>query len=90
MSNWVTDLAKTVNEVPNLKEKILHPEGQLENTLIAERFREKFPDLLPEVYDPDAFQFRATVTERAVSSQFYFATGLFDRNGKKVSYIRLY
>jgi multiple inositol-polyphosphate phosphatase/2,3-bisphosphoglycerate 3-phosphatase len=52
--------------------------------LIAERFREKFPDLLPEFYNPDDFKFRATKTERAVQSAFYFATGLFDRKGKKI------
>ena len=86
LSAWVSDLAGTVNEVENLNEKFLHPEGHLENILIGERFREKFPKLLPENYDPDSFQFRATSTERAATSQFYFATGLFDRKGEQLEF----
>ena len=63
--------------------KKLHPEGEKELTLMAERFADKFPNLLKQNYDPNKFHFRATATQRAERSAFFFATGLFDR---KVAY----
>jgi len=81
LSGWVSKLVQNLAEVEDLKEKYLHPEGEVEHVLIAERFRSKVPDLLPKSYNPEDFKFRATKTERAIKSQFYFATGLFDRKG---------
>ena len=46
---------------------------------MAERFAEKFPSLLKQPYDPKNYLFRATNTQRAKQSAFFFATGLFDR-----------
>ena len=63
--------------------KRLHAEGEKELTLMAERFADNFPNLLKQKYDPNKFHFRATATERAEQSAFFFATGLFDR---KVAY----
>ena len=59
--------------------KNLHAEGEKELLLLAERFQEKFPKILSSDYHPEDFYFRATNTERAQKSQFYFATGLFGR-----------
>ena len=81
LADWVSRLVQNLSEVENLEEKILHPEGELEHILIAERFRSKFPDLLPDFYNQADLKFRATKTERAIKSQFYFAIGLFDRKG---------
>ena len=59
--------------------KNLHAEGERELLLMAERFAEKFPSLLKQRYDPKNYLFRATNTQRAKQSAFFFATGLFDR-----------
>jgi multiple inositol-polyphosphate phosphatase/2,3-bisphosphoglycerate 3-phosphatase len=59
--------------------KNLHPEGEKELLLMAERFQERFPYLLTGDYHEESFKFRATNTQRAQQSQFYFATGLFNK-----------
>ena len=67
--------------------KNLHPEGEKELILMAESYANKFPQLLKQPYSPEKFEFRATNTQRAQKSAFYFATGLFDRKiAKKVEY----
>ena len=76
LKSWKPDV--TVSDT-----KKLHPEGERELTLMAERFADKFPNLLKQNYDPNKFHFRATATQRAERSAFFFATGLFDR---KVAY----
>ena len=76
LKSWKPDV--TVSDT-----KKLHPEGEKELTLMAERFADKFPNLLKQKYDPNKFRFRATDTQRAQQSAFFFATGLFDR---KVAY----
>ena len=59
--------------------KKLHAEGEKELLLMAERFQLRFPHLLSQDYHEENFKFRATNTQRAKQSQFYFATGLFGR-----------
>ena len=59
--------------------KKLHAEGEKELLLMAERFQFRFPHLLRQDYHEENFKFRATNTQRAKQSQFYFATGLFGR-----------
>ena len=84
LSCWifkVSDLLSNNISNENLQEKFLHPEGELEHLLLAERFQTKFPDLFPKFYAPADFKFRATNTERSIKSQFFFATGMFDRKG---------
>jgi hypothetical protein len=81
LSDWIFKVGDRLNSIENLKEKFLHPEGELEHLMLAERFQSKFPDLFPELYVPGDFKFRATKTERSVKSQFFFATGMFDRKG---------
>ena len=76
LKSWKPDV--TISDT-----KRLHAEGEKELTLMAERFADKFPNLLKQKYDPNKFHFRATATERAEQSAFFFATGLFDR---KVAY----
>ena len=76
MKSWKPDV--TVSHT-----KKLHAEGEKELTLMAERYADKFPNLLKQKYDPNKFRFRATDTQRAQQSAFFFATGLFDR---KVAY----
>jgi hypothetical protein len=83
LSDWVLRTGEDL-QAEHIKEKFLHPEGELELILLAERILARFPDLLPEVYSPENFKFRATKTERAIRSQFFFATGLFDRKGNKI------
>ncbi len=60
-------------------EKNLHAEGELEMGLLAERFQSRFPALISQDYHPELFTFRATASQRATRSQFYFASGLFGR-----------
>ena len=81
LSDWIFRTGSDLQD-ENIEEKFLHPEGELEHILLAERILARFPDLLPEVYSSENFKFRATKTERAIRSQFFFATGLFDRKGK--------
>ena len=81
LTDWILRTGSDLQD-ENIEEKFLHPEGELEHILLAERILARFPNLLPEVYSPENFKFRATKTERAIRSQFFFATGLFDRKGK--------
>lgn len=77
-SKWMEDTKESLQS-EHIQEKFLHPEGEMEFINLAERFRERFPDLLPENYSSEMLKFRATKTERAIKSQLYFATGLFNR-----------
>ncbi len=66
------------NAIPE-DSKTLHPEGELEMILLAERYQSRFPTLLNSDYHPDDFTFRATASQRSSRSQFHFAIGLFGR-----------
>lgn len=50
---------------------------------IARRFQEVFPDILTDVYSPNRFHFRHTVTERTNTSIRAFAAGLFGEAGSQ-------
>jgi len=56
--------------------------------LLAERTQMRFPFLLSQDYSSSDYRFRSTKTQRAERSQFFFATGLFDRRvaQKEVEY----
>ena len=67
-----------VDDVTENMAKNLHAEGELEMILLAERFQARLPGLLlTSDYHAEDFDFRATDTQRARESQFYFAAGLF-------------
>lgn len=53
-------------------------EGFAELRGIGERFKQKFPNLFVDKYDPKRFHFRHTDTERTRSSFRSFAAGIFD------------
>jgi hypothetical protein len=73
MSEWTSATVENLNSHAGLKEKILHAEGESENILLAERFRSKFPDLLPEVYAPELLQ-------GSILSMFTFVSKTFRTN----------
>lgn len=55
-------------------------EGFVELRQIGERFKQNFPNLFIDKYDPKRFHFRHTDTERTRSSFRSFAAGIFDEN----------
>ena len=63
--------------------KNLHPQGEMEMILLAERLQTRLSELLSPDYHDQDYVFRATETQRARQSQFHFATGLF---GRQVAY----
>lgn len=60
-------------------QKHLVHEGEDEMLELAERFQNRFPGLLPDVYSNSSFKFRFTATQRTKESQRYFTIGLFGR-----------
>uniref|UniRef100_A0A1I8PYE6 Multiple inositol polyphosphate phosphatase 1 n=1 Tax=Stomoxys calcitrans TaxID=35570 RepID=A0A1I8PYE6_STOCA len=62
------------------EEKFLVAEGEDELLELAERMQNRFPQLLPEEYDPSRFYFKYTATQRTLKSAQSFATGLFGRH----------
>lgn len=61
-------------------EKLLVAEGEDELTELAERMQNRFPSLLPDMYDPGWYFFKYTATQRTLKSAESFATGLFGRH----------
>ncbi|XP_017089699.2 multiple inositol polyphosphate phosphatase 1 [Drosophila bipectinata] len=61
-------------------EKLLVAEGEDELTELAERMQNRFPNLLPDIYDPGWYFFKYTATQRTLKSAQSFATGLFGRH----------
>lgn len=61
-------------------EKLLVAEGEDELIELAERMQRRFPDLLPELYNPEWYYFKYTATQRTLKSAESFATGLFGRH----------
>ncbi|XP_075158302.1 multiple inositol polyphosphate phosphatase 2 [Haematobia irritans] len=66
--------------VTSEEEKFLVAEGEDELIELAERMQKRFPQLLPEDYDPNMFYFKYTATQRTLKSAQSFATGLFGRH----------
>lgn len=65
--------------VEEADEKRLAHEGEDEMVELAERFQNRFPQILPEVYTNSTFQFRYTATQRTIESAHHFTVGLFGR-----------
>ncbi|XP_039496825.1 multiple inositol polyphosphate phosphatase 1 [Drosophila santomea] len=61
-------------------EKLLVAEGEDELIELAERMQKRFPDILPELYNPEWYYFKYTATQRTLKSAESFATGLFGRH----------
>ncbi|XP_017030500.1 multiple inositol polyphosphate phosphatase 1 isoform X2 [Drosophila kikkawai] len=61
-------------------EKLLVAEGEDELTELAERMQNRFPSLLPDIYNPEWYYFKYTATQRTLMSAQSFATGLFGRH----------
>ena len=62
------------------EEKYLVAEGEDELIELAERMQNRFPKLMPEVYNPKQYFFKYTATQRTLKSAQSFATGLFGRH----------
>lgn len=60
--------------------KFLVAEGEDELIELAERLQNRFPEILPDVYDPQAYYFKYTATQRTLESAKSFTTGLFGRH----------
>ncbi|XP_032594962.1 multiple inositol polyphosphate phosphatase 1 isoform X4 [Drosophila grimshawi] len=61
-------------------EKLLVAEGEDELIELAERMQSRFPNLLPDIYNPEWFYMKYTATQRTLKSAQSFATGLFGRH----------
>ncbi|KAM8719677.1 hypothetical protein ACLKA7_005841 [Drosophila subpalustris] len=61
-------------------EKFLVAEGEDELIELAERMQLRFPQLLPDLYNPEWFYMKYTATQRTLQSARSFATGLFGRH----------
>lgn len=61
-------------------EKLLVAEGEDELIELAERMQLRFPDLMPDLYNPEWFYMKYTATQRTLKSAQSFATGLFGRH----------
>lgn len=71
---------------PNITESIaeyLALAGWIELESIASRYQNAFPTLLPSTYDPYAYLFQHSNTQRTQASFRAFADGLFGYNGYK-------
>ncbi|KAJ9592268.1 hypothetical protein L9F63_001164 [Diploptera punctata] len=65
--------------VEEADEKRLAHEGEDEMIELAERFQNRFPAILPDIYTNSTFKFRYTATQRTSESARHFAVGLFGR-----------
>lgn len=72
LANWSTELQE-------IDEKRLTHQGEDEMIELAERFQNRFNDILPDSYSNSSFKFRYTATQRTAESARYFAVGLFGR-----------
>ncbi|GLH15193.1 Multiple inositol polyphosphate phosphatase 1 [Gryllus bimaculatus] len=72
LSTWSTELEEA-------DEKRLTHEGEDEMIELAERFQNRFNDLLSENYTNSTMKFRHTATQRTAESARYFTVGLFGR-----------
>lgn len=62
------------------EEKLLVAEGEDELIELAERMQNRFPHLLPDSYDQNAYFFKHTATTRTLQSAQSFSIGLFGRH----------
>ncbi|PSN39586.1 hypothetical protein C0J52_18755 [Blattella germanica] len=75
----IAELQAWSPHVEEADQKRLSHEGEDEMVELAERFQNRFPQILPEVYNNSTFKFRHTATQRASESARHFAVGLFGR-----------
>ncbi|XP_021914875.1 multiple inositol polyphosphate phosphatase 1-like isoform X2 [Zootermopsis nevadensis] len=67
------------SHVEETDEKRLAHEGEDEMVELAERFQNRFPQILPDVYTNSTFKFQFTATQRTTESARHFTVGLFGR-----------
>lgn len=79
-SKHLESLRKWNFTVPPEEEKYLVAEGEDELIELAERLQNRFPNLLPDIYNPKHYFFKYTATQRTLKSAQSFATGLFGRH----------
>lgn len=60
--------------------KILAHEGENEMLELGERYQNRFPDVLSEIYSNSTYKFRFTATQRTSLSARLFTVGLFGRH----------
>ncbi|KAJ4432670.1 hypothetical protein ANN_21293, partial [Periplaneta americana] len=65
--------------VEEADEKRLAHEGEDEMVELAERFQNRFPQILSEIYTNLTYKFRYTATQRTTESARHFTIGLFGR-----------
>ncbi|CAH1401394.1 unnamed protein product [Nezara viridula] len=62
-------------------EKFLTTEGENEMMLLAQRFQNRFPSLLPTMFSNNSYYFKYTDTQRTKESARRFTIGLFGEEG---------
>lgn len=72
-------LKEWASQIDESEHKILAHEGENEMLELAERYQNRFPDILPEKYSNNSYKFRFTATQRTSLSARMFTIGLFGR-----------
>ncbi|XP_014272673.1 multiple inositol polyphosphate phosphatase 1 [Halyomorpha halys] len=75
---WKSQAKKKWSSLLNTgPEKILTTEGENEMMLLAHRFQNRFPSLLPKIFSNSSYFLKYTDTQRTKESARHFAIGLF-------------